>query len=108
MNDVLPECGGFLLVQIDDFGYIKDLETTWTVHRETRRMDEWASYQPSFQEAKFEFGIRPQKRIKGILELTPDGGGYSLWVMRDDEEEALRRLVRWRGCYGSWPVHTLT
>lgn len=102
MNDVIPESGGFLIVSVDPFGYIYDEYNGWMIHRETRDLHQ---HSLSFTEAKSKL---PTHDELCLLELTPRGGGMAMWMREEQISELSRRRDRWKGCYGSWPIHTLT
>lgn len=107
MDDVLPPCGGYLPVRIDGYGYMRiaaGFGDDSIVHRETRDLNLHTCHIPSFEEAKATLGS-PEG---AILELTSEGGGAAVWALPDHEEELFRRLARFRGCYGAWPVRTLS
>lgn len=112
MNDVIPDIGGYLPVFIDPGGYILEpvLPSRVVVHRETRLLHGHTCCLPTLSEAK---GWEPPFIISddmapAILELTPEGGGSAVWVKPDLRSETEHRLRRWRGCYGAWPVRTLS
>lgn len=107
MNDVLTPTGGYLPVRIDVGGYILEGGIARSVvHRETRGLDPWFT---NLDEAK-NCEIEPfyDDDILAILELTSDGGGSAIWISPDLRSETEHRLSRFKGCYGAWPVHSLS
>ena len=94
-------------MRIDSGGYILEGGIARSVvHRETRNLDPWFD---TLAEAK-ECEVDPyyEDDVLAILELTLDGGGAAVWVRPDLRSETERRLARFRGCYGAWPVRELT
>ena len=101
-TDVLPPCGGFLVISIDPFGYIHDEHDGRMIHRETRNLHLHAFDFPYAKERL------PEDEECCILELTAEGGGAALWMREAQIPELTRRRDRWKGCYGAWPIHTLS
>lgn len=107
MNDVIPQCGGFLPVRIEASGYIVGFESESDVHLETRNMNVWRGCFPLFSRAKA-YVLDTGDDEACILELTADGGGAALWMREEQKALLLPRRDKWKGCYGGWPIHTLT
>lgn len=103
MNDCLQPSGGFIPIQINSGGYIHS--SYGMVHRETRGMNTWMNFCAGFAQAKEQF---PVGGDDCILELTPEGGGFRIWINPDQETEIRSRLTLWRRCYGEWDVYLLT
>ena len=111
MNDVIPDIGGYLPVFIDPGGYILEpvLPSRVVVHRETRLLHGHTCCLPTLSEAKgWSAILGNEEMLPAILELTPEGGGSAVWVKSDLRSETEDRLARFKGCYGSWPVRTLS
>ena len=106
LDDVIPPCGGFLPVRIDGYGYMRYDDTYGgVVHRETRNLHELPECLNSFEEAKVTVSSRNDA---AVLELTSEGGGAYVWMPEDRKNVLSQRLDRFKGCYGGWPVRTLT
>jgi len=107
MNDVLPECGGFLPVRIDEGGYILSRTSNgieFVIHRESVNLHTKPECRGSFVVAKQELS---RDADVAILELTVDGSGGAVWMRNHQQQVLSRRLARFRGCYGAWPVRIL-
>lgn len=108
MNDVLPESGGFLIVRINGQGIIgSPSQGHSVVHRETRDLHLDPRCIPSLVEAKTWLQALDGDGVV-ILELTPEGGGSHIWMREEQKELLVPRLDRYKGCYGGWPIRTLS
>lgn len=110
-NDVIPECGGFLPVEIDSFGYILHLDGPRdgdVIHRECRDLHTSCECVNSFVTAKMKLPAESNGTVPAILELSCDGGGAAVWVRPEHQSDAESRLARFKGCYGAWPVRILS
>lgn len=105
MDDVLVPSGGFLPISVDEFGYMLIYPTRTIIHRETRKMNEREDTCFSFRDAKLSL---PWEDDVALLELTPEGGGQIIWMREDQRENLTKRLSRWSGCYGRWPIQTFS
>lgn len=111
MNDVIPEVGGFLVIRIDRFGYMRNAADEKVVHRETRDLHRDEHCLSSFVAAKSKLSEHAEIvkfEEHAILELTKDGGGAFVWMPETQREKLEDRLQRFRGCYGGWPIRTLS
>jgi hypothetical protein len=103
LDDVIPPSGGFLVVNIDSWGYVKTADRA-VVHRETRHLNQRHDCVLQFTVAKKHV---PNEESAALLELTPEGGGASVWLPKAHRELLEGRLRRFHSCYGGWSVHTL-
>lgn len=109
-NDVIPQCGGYLVVRIDRNGYILNYEDEICVHRETRDLhvltECWLQFSLAKKALARERDLFADPQELALLELTSDGGGYALWMRTDQVDDLSMRRDKFRGCYGDWPIHT--
>lgn len=93
--------GQCLIVTVPSNGMITT-EGGNIVHRETRHLHE--------REVTYTFTSAKRVRLDDecILTLTDEGGGCEIWVDPSHLDKTTRRVMRWKGCYGAWPIKTLS
>jgi hypothetical protein len=96
---------GYLVCHINNGGYIYGSEQGRMVHRSTRNMQEWCGCYSTLEEART--ALPEGRDCYFVLELTPEGGGGTIWAPPQAEKTVAERLVHWRGCYGLWAVGSL-
>ena len=119
-TDCLPPVGGYIIVNIDVDGIIRDRprgSLAAVIHRETRNIhlgEIFSEYSAANRVEVHKTLFEAKEKLArhefdyAILELTSEGGGKAIWCREEQKEDFLSRLARWKGCYGLWPVHAIS
>ena len=99
----------YLAVSINSGGYIYTNNPFGNVmvHRETRGLDKDHVCSPGQGDLRYKCRSIPAgRRAVGIAQLAEHGGVEAIWVPESQKDEWTELLKIWKGCYGTWPVHT--
>jgi hypothetical protein len=74
------------------------------VHRESTQIQERT---PTFTFQGARACWDGQNSDQVILALDENGSACEVWMAEEQKERLVRRLNKWKGCYGGWPIRTL-